>query len=199
MLWRPYKSVERVNPITTSHVLFVTGCGFKPRCKLLFAKTLKRARLRVVPHFSSEIVERVKRKCPWRPWKSGANGSIWWGNYLAFLSWFPREEEEVFFLGAGAEKLCSGLNFGRKNGIFFVTGPGPCQIKMTSVDFVLSRQEQWLCILGDLGEVSQLKNFHPAFWPDWLTLGLRGCTLTWQVVDAFSENPACWLLWYYAP
>ena len=62
MLWRPYKSVERVNPITTSHVLFVTGCGFKPRCKLLFAKTLKRARLRVVPHFSSEIVERAKRE-----------------------------------------------------------------------------------------------------------------------------------------
>ena len=49
---------------------------------------------------------------------------------------------------------------------FFVTGPGPCQIKMTSVDFVLSREEQWLCILGNLGAVSQLKNFHPAFSPD---------------------------------
>ena len=28
------------------------------------------------------------------------------------------------------------------------------------------RQEQWLCILGDLGAVSQLKHFHPTFSPD---------------------------------
>ena len=62
---------------------------------------------------------------------------------------------------------------------FFVTGPGPCQIKMTSVDFVLSREEQWLCILGDLGAVSQLKNFHPAFSPDptdcpWVSEDING-------------------------
>ena len=44
----------------------------------------------------------------------------------------------------GVEKHCSELNFGRKNGIFDVTGPGPCQIKMTSFDFVLLREEQWL-------------------------------------------------------
>ena len=58
------------------------------------------------------------------------------------------------------------IEFRQKKWHFFVTGPGPCQIKMTSVDFILSREEQWLCILGDLGAVSQLKNFHPAFSPD---------------------------------
>ena len=144
--------------------------------------------------------------------KSGTNDLIWWGNYQAFLSWFPREEGEIFLLGAGAEKLCSRLNFGRKNvacvqtspisfiargkgtfstcnkgnrrrlhagkknAVFVVTGPGPCHVKMNSVDFVLSREEQWLCILGDPGAVSQLKNFHSAFSPDcpWVSKDIDG-------------------------
>ena len=36
-----------------------------------------------------------------------------------------------------AEKFVEDLNFGEKNGILVVTGPGPCQIEVTSLHFVL--------------------------------------------------------------
>ena len=71
-----------------------------------------------------------------------------------------------FFPGSWSWKTLRWIEFRQKKWHFFVTGPGPCQIKMTSVDFILSREEQWLCILRDLGAVSQLKNFHSAFSPD---------------------------------
>ena len=38
---------------------------------------------------------------------------------------------------AGAEKFAVDLNFGEKNGILVATGPGPRQIEVTSLYFVL--------------------------------------------------------------
>ena len=43
----------------------------------------------------------------------------------------------MFLPWVGAEKICSRLEFRRKSGIFDATGPGPCQIEVTSLDFVL--------------------------------------------------------------
>ena len=53
-----------------------------------------------------------------------------------FSSRSPREEKEVSLLGQSC-KICSGFEFRRKNGILVATGPGPRQIEVTSLHFVL--------------------------------------------------------------
>ena len=58
---------------------------FKATCSLDY-------RLRVVPHFSSEIVERAKRE---RAWKSphARKGDTWRGERMDVLNWFGRGYE----------------------------------------------------------------------------------------------------------
>ena len=47
------------------------------------------------------------------------------------------ERKKSFPSWAGAEKVAADVNFGEKNGILFTTGPGPCQIEVTSLLFLL--------------------------------------------------------------
>ena len=59
-------------------------------------------------------------------------GKLW----IFFRADLP-ERKKRFPSWAGAEKFAADLNFGEKNGIFLATGPGPRQMEVTSLHFVL--------------------------------------------------------------
>ena len=59
-------------------------------------------------------------------------GKLW----IFFRADLP-ERKKRFPSWAGAEKGAADLNFGEKNGSLVATGPGPCQIEVTSLHFVL--------------------------------------------------------------
>ena len=59
-------------------------------------------------------------------------GKLW----IFFQADLP-ERKKRFPSWAGAEKFAADLNFGKKNRILVVTGPGPRQIKGTSLHFAL--------------------------------------------------------------
>ena len=59
------------------------------------------------------------------------------GEIMDFFRADLSERKKRFPSWAGAEKFAADLNFGEKNGIFVATGPGPCQIEVTSLHFVL--------------------------------------------------------------
>ena len=60
------------------------------------------------------------------------DGKLW----IFFRADLP-ERKKTFPSWAGAEKFAVDLNFGEKNGILVATGPGPRQIEVTSLHFVL--------------------------------------------------------------
>ena len=68
----------------------------------------------------------------------------------AQMAWSDEEIMKLFWAEFSSWELelknfaADGIS-AEKNGIFVVTGPGPCQIKMPSFDFLLLREEQWLC------------------------------------------------------
>ena len=59
------------------------------------------------------------------------------GEIMDFFRADLPERKKRFPSWAGAEKFAADLNFGEKNGIFVATGPGPRQIEVTSLHFVL--------------------------------------------------------------
>ena len=59
------------------------------------------------------------------------------GEIMIFFRADLPERKKRFPSWAGAEKCAADLNFGEKNGILVATGPGPRQIEVTSLHFVL--------------------------------------------------------------
>ena len=85
------------------------------------------------------VVSGTGRK-PDVPWtESGTNGSIWWRNYEAFFEPISLRGRRSFPLVLELKINCSGFEFRRKQRNFVATVPGPCQIEMTSLDFILWR------------------------------------------------------------
>ena len=62
-------------------------------------------------------------------------GKLW----IFFVVELPERKKKSTSL-AGAEKFAVDLNFGEKNGILVATGPGPRQIEVTSLHFVLCKE-----------------------------------------------------------
>ena len=58
------------------------------------------------------------------------------GEIMDFFSSRSPERKKRFPSWAGAEKIAADLNFGKKNGIFLATGPGPRHMEVTSLHFV---------------------------------------------------------------
>ena len=62
-------------------------------------------------------------------------GKLW----IFFRADLP-ERKRRFPSWAGAEKVAADFNFGEKNGILVAISPGPCQIEVTSLHFVLWKE-----------------------------------------------------------
>ena len=125
----------------------------------------------IIKHFWVDFPERKERFSSWE--LELKNFAVDW---ILAEKMLPAYRRLLFPLLHAEKGNRRRLHAGKKNAVFVVTGPGPCHIKMNSVDFVLSREEQWWCILGDPGAVSQLKNFHSAFSPDcpWVSEDIDG-------------------------
>ena len=67
----------------------------------------------------------------WHKWLD-LMGKLW-----SFFQADLPERKKTFPSWAGAEKFAAVLNFGEKNGILVATGPGPRQIEVTSLHFIL--------------------------------------------------------------
>ena len=59
------------------------------------------------------------------------------GKFWIFFRADLPESKKRLPSSAGAEKFAADLNFGEKKGILGATGPGPRQIEVTSLHFVL--------------------------------------------------------------